>query len=139
MPTTPRGRAATRKRPGPALDLYELLPSWEVALRSDRKSRETIKSYTTGVYQFLDWCEVNGHEPALKGTWCAPSWFVAHLLSEGVEPATARARQLGVRRFSAWLEEDGEIDSDPLLGLKAPKLDTKVTNSLTDDEVLGAR
>ncbi len=61
--------------------------------------------------------------------------FVADLLEGGAEPATARARQLGVRRFSAWLAEEGEIDDDPLLGLKAPKLDAKVTDSLTDDEV----
>ncbi|OCB20871.1 hypothetical protein A5674_04175 [Mycobacterium malmoense] len=46
-----------------------------------------------------------------------------------------RARQLGVRRFSAWCEEEGEIDRDPLLGLKAPKLDTKITPCLTDDQV----
>ena len=43
---------------------------------------------------------------------------------------TARSRQAGrVRRFTpAWLVEGGgQIDDDPLLGLKAPKLDTKVT------------
>jgi site-specific recombinase XerC len=40
-----------------------------------------------------------------------------------------------MRRFSAWLAEEGEIDEDPLLGLKAPKLDSKVTDSLTDDEL----
>jgi site-specific recombinase XerD len=37
-----------------------------------------------------------------------------------------------MRRFSAWMEEEGEIDSDPLIGLKAPKLDSKVTESLSD-------
>ncbi|KUH98035.1 hypothetical protein AU190_22225 [Mycolicibacterium acapulense] len=56
-------------------------------------------------------------------------------MAAGLEPATARARQLAVRRFSAWLADEGEIDDDPLLGLKAPKLDTKVTESLTDDEL----
>jgi site-specific recombinase XerD len=61
--------------------------------------------------------------------------FVADLLDGGAEPSTARSRQLGVRRFSAWLEEEGEVDTDPLLGLKAPKLDTKVADSLTDDEL----
>ena len=40
-----------------------------------------------------------------------------------------------MRRFSAWLAEEGEIEDDPLLGLKAPKLDAKVTDSLTDDEL----
>ena len=40
--------------------------------------------------------------------------------------ATGRARQLALRRFAAWLTEEGELDADPLVGLKPPKLDTKV-------------
>ena len=54
--------------------------------------------------------------------------WIADLLDDGAEPATARARQLGMRRFSVWLEEEGEIDTDPLL-------DSKVVASLTDDEL----
>ncbi|OBH55630.1 integrase [Mycobacterium sp. E2479] len=57
------------------------------------------------------------------------------MLDNGAEPSTARARQLGVRRFSAWLTEEGEFSDDPLLGLKAPKLDTKVTQSLDAEEL----
>lgn len=121
------------RRPPPPLDLAALLPSWELALRAERKSAQTIKSYGEGVRQFLRWCETNGHYPALDRTLM--KGFVAHLLDAGAEPATARSRQLAVRRFSAWLAEEGEIDDDPLLGLKAPKLDTKVTESLTDDEL----
>lgn len=82
---------------------------------------------------FLRWCETNGHSPALDRDLM--KLFVAELLESGAEPATARSRQLAMRRFSAWLEEEGEIDDDPLLGLKAPKLDQKVTDSLTDDEL----
>jgi integrase/recombinase XerD len=37
--------------------------------------------------------------------------------------------------FSAWLTDEGEQDSDPLLGLKAPKLDTRVVEPLTDDQL----
>jgi site-specific recombinase XerD len=85
------------------------------------------------MYQFLDWCEANGHTAALDRD-LVRAW-VADMLAAGSEPATARARQLGVRRFSAWCEAEGEIPSDPLLGLKAPKLDVKVTASLTDDQV----
>ncbi len=43
----------------PPLDLTALLPSWELALRAERKPAQTIKNYTTGVYQFLDWREDN--------------------------------------------------------------------------------
>ena len=115
------------------LDLHVLLPSWELSLRAEHKSPQTIKSYGDSVRGFIRWCEENGHHPnvdrdLVKG-------YVAGLLTNGAEPATARARQLGVRRLSAWLVEEGELDSDPLLGLKLPKLDAKVTASLTDDEL----
>lgn len=117
----------------PSLDLAELLPSWELALRSERKSPQTIKSYGDGVRSFLRWCDERDHPPALDRT-LVKTW-VADLLDAGAEAATARARQLGLRRFSAWLEDEGEISEDPLLGLKAPKLDRKVTDSLTDDQL----
>lgn len=122
-----------RRKAPPALDLDALLPSWELALRAERKSPETIKSYANGVRQFIRWCQTEGHCPALDRTLV--QGFVAALLDGGAEPATARARQLGVRRFSMWLAEEGEIDADPLLGLKSPKLDQKVVESLDEDEL----
>src|SRR5690606_36012910 len=61
--------------------------------------------------------------------------FVAHLLDSGAEASTARSRQLAVRRFSAWLAAEGEIDRDDLVGMKPPRLDTKVVESLTGDQV----
>jgi site-specific recombinase XerD len=115
------------------LDLAELLPSWEVSLAAEHKSPQTIKSYGDSVRGFIRWCHDNGHTPALDRKLV--QGFIAALLAGGAEPATARARQLGIRRFSAWLAEEDEIDTDPLLGLKPPKLDTKVTQSLTDDEL----
>ena len=50
-------------------------------------------------------------------------------------PATIRARQLPVRRFAAWLADEGEIAADPFLGLRSPKLDVKVVEPLTDDQL----
>lgn len=120
------------RKPAP-LDLAALLPSWERDLRAERKSPQTIKSYGDGVRAFLRWCGEKNHSPALDRN-LVKDW-VADLLDAGAEPSTARARQLGLRRFSAWLAEEGEMDADPLLGLKAPKLDAKVTPSLSEDEL----
>lgn len=120
------------KRP-PALDLAALLPSWELALRAERKSPATVKSYTQGVRAFLTYCEDEGCPAVLdKAT---VNGFTAALLDSGREPATVRSRQLGLRRFTAWLVDEREIDADPLLGLKAPKLDSKVIEPLTDDQI----
>lgn len=57
------------------------------------------------------------------------------MLTAGAQPRTARSRQLGVRGFAKWLLEEQEIDTDPLAGMEPPKLDTKVTEPLTDPQL----
>jgi integrase/recombinase XerD len=114
-------------------DLAALLSSWQLALRAERKSPATVKVYGDGVRAFLRWCENNQTPPVLDRT--TVQLFVVDLLDNGAEGATARSRQLSLRRFSEWLTEEGELDADPLLGLKPPKLDTKVTDPLTEDEI----
>jgi integrase/recombinase XerD len=119
------------KKPArPNLDL--LLPSWQLSLRADRKSETTLKTYSDGVRFYLGWCAQEKVEPLERNS--IRGW-VAALLDKGNQPATARARQLAVRRFTSWLTEEGEIPTDPFLGVKAPKLDTKVIEPLTDDEL----
>ena len=116
-----------------APDLASLLPSWELALRAERKSPQTVKSYGDGVRRFLGWCAERDLTPTLDRKTVAA--FIADLLDQGAEPATARSRHLAVRRFSSWLLEEGETDADNLLGSKPPKLDQKVIEPLTDDQL----
>jgi site-specific recombinase XerD len=113
-------------------DLAALLPSWELSLRAERKSPQTVKSYTTGVAQYIAFCEDRGLPAVLDRRRLAA--FTDDIL-ERSQPATARVRQLAVKRFSAWLADEGETDSDQLLGVKPPKLDAKVVEPLTDDEI----
>ncbi|SDY35518.1 Site-specific recombinase XerD [Modestobacter sp. DSM 44400] len=115
------------------VDLAALLPSWELHLRAERKSPQTVKSYGDGVRRFLTWTAAYDRPAVLDRV--SVNAFVAHLLDAGAEPATARARQLALRRFSSWLQEEGEIDADPLLGLKAPRLDAKVVEPLTAEQI----
>ena len=89
------------------VDLPGLLPSWELHLRAERKSPETVKSYGDGVRRFLAWADGEGRPAVLDRA--SVNAFVADLLEAGAEPATVRARQLALRRFSAWLREDGDM------------------------------
>lgn len=114
-------------------DLAVLLGSWELALRAERKSPQTVKSYGDGVRRFLAWCTAESRLAVLDRPTVAA--FVAALLDAGAEPATARSRHLALRRFSAWLLEEGEADADNLLGSKPPKLDVKLVHPLTDAEL----
>ena len=113
-------------------DLRRLAQSWQLALRAERKSEQTLRGYGDGVRFWLDWSDQQGADPLARPTLNA---WVAALLDKGNSPATARARQLSVRRFSWWLAEEGEIPADPFVGVRAPKLDTHVVEPLTDDEL----
>lgn len=114
-------------------DIETLVPSWELTLRAERKSPATIKSYTDAVRGFIEWCRSQGAPVVL--TKANVNGYVAALLESGRSPATARSRQLGVRRFAEFLVEEGELDSNPLLGIRAPKLDQAVVEPLTDAEL----
>jgi site-specific recombinase XerD len=115
------------------IDLAKLLPSWQLAMRAERKSDRTIKSYTEGVQVFLKWCESTGTKPEL--TMTTVQTYIADVLDRGAEAATALARQKALRRYAVWLADEGELDTNPLLGLKSPKQDRKVAEPLTDDEL----
>ncbi len=114
-------------------DLRSLLASWMIHLRAERKSPQTITAYSAGVRLYLEWCNRQDLTPTLDRA-TVKAW-VAELLDRGAEAATARARLMGLKRFSAWLAEEGEIPRDDLLGVKPPKLDQKVTESLTDEQL----
>jgi integrase/recombinase XerD len=110
--------------------LRDLLGSFTLHLRGERKSAQTIKTYGDGVRLFLSWCECEDIEPAL-GRAAVDKWIAA-LLDGGAEASTARSRQLAVRRFSAWLASEGEIPADELAHMSPPKLDSKVVPLLDD-------
>src|SRR5262249_49448484 len=114
-------------------DLAELLPSWQLAMRAERKAAGTIKTYSDGVTGFLRWCDKTNTPPEL--TKKSVQAFISELLANGAEAATARSRQLSLKRFATWLVDEGELDTDPLLGLKQPSIDNKVVDALTDEQL----
>jgi len=113
--------------------LEDLLPSWQLALRAQRKSPRTVEGYTWGVKAFLRWCADTGTTPEL--TKANVQAFTAALLENGAEAATARTRHMALRRYAAWLAAEGEIDHNPLQDVQPPKLDSKVTEALSDDQL----
>lgn len=114
--------------------LRDLSESWLLTLRAERKSPQTLKQYGDGVRFYLDYCETEALPPLVRTT--LTGWV--NSLLERNKPATARSRQLAVRRFSAWLadpDEGDEISSDPFAGMKPPRLDETEIQPLDDDEL----
>ena len=117
----------------PPIDLADLLGSWETYLRAERKSPQTVRLYLGGVRTYLAWCASTGRRPVLDRS--IVSAFVADLLDQGRSDSTAHAYQKALRQYARWLAAEGELDHDPLLGIRPPKLDAKVIPVLSDDQL----
>lgn len=114
-------------------DFDLLADAWRLALRADGKSPRTIVGYMTALRLYAAWCEAEGTKPDLSRRSVAA--FVASLLDAGKARTTAAQRQIACRQFSAWLAAEGEIKRDELATMKAPKLDQKVVEHLTPEQM----
>ncbi|MGV9797395.1 tyrosine-type recombinase/integrase [Mycobacterium sp. NPDC003449] len=105
------------------------MEQWLLILRGERKSPETLKAYRRGVTEWVTFAEANDME--LDKASCQ-AW-VASMYDR--EAATVRLRLAAVKRFAAWVTEDGEADLSTVALVKAPKLDDRVVPHLADREV----
>ncbi|WP_137147412.1 tyrosine-type recombinase/integrase [Mycolicibacterium sp. CR10] len=112
-------------------DLATLLDSWQIQLTGERKSPETKKAYRAGVQAFLAYCADQGITPEL--TKPNVVGWVATMAEQ--EPATVRLRLTAVKLFARWLAEEEQLDVDSVLTVRAPKLDQKIVEHLTDNAV----
>lgn len=113
------------------LDLESLLGSWMISLRGERKSPATLKAYRAGVLQYLEFCDAQQTPRVLDKAGVRA--FMAALAD--VEPATARLRLTAVKLFARWLAAEEGFDADPVLAVKAPKLDDKAVPDLSSAEL----
>ncbi|TCC26732.1 tyrosine-type recombinase/integrase [Kribbella speibonae] len=115
------------------MDLSDLLQSWLLALKADGRADNTLTLYRQGVEAYLSWCDSEGLPQVLDRTQVR-TWTSA-LQDGGAEPATVAARQSAVRRYSKWLWQEDEQETDPLAGMRPPKQAEKLVNPLTEDEL----
>lgn len=110
------------------LDLAYLQQSWRRILVAEGKSPATIDTYMRSVAAYLKW----GGQSLTKSE---VQTFIADQLEGGSQPKTVTTRLAALRAFAAWLAEEGELDTNTLLGVKQPKIAKHVVPALTDDEI----
>jgi hypothetical protein len=90
----------------------DLPTSFERYLRAENKSARTVKTYLDAVTQLDGFLETRGVDLAGAGRADIEA-FLAGLLARW-KPLTAANRYRALRVFYAWLEDEGEIPSDPM-------------------------
>jgi site-specific recombinase XerD len=113
-------------------NLQELLTSWQVTLRAQRKSPETLRSYRLSVESFLDFC-ARQRVPAELTKPNVTAWLAS---LEDSEASTVRLRLTTLKLFARWLAAEEGFDADHILAVKAPQLDQRAVPDLSENEVL---
>jgi site-specific recombinase XerD len=117
----------------PAFDA--LVSSWQLALEADNKSDRTIGNYGDSVELFTRWLADNDG-PTDPGDVTAThirTWIVE--LIDTRSASTARTRWNGLRSFFAWCLEEGEISVNPMALVKAPAVEEKLVEMLTEEQL----
>ncbi|MGI8681954.1 MAG: tyrosine-type recombinase/integrase [Mycobacteriales bacterium] len=115
--------------------LDDLARSFRRDLRAAKRAPRTVELYGMAVRMFVDWLEAQGRPPVLSSlTRHAIKGWLADL-AETREASTVLTRHKGMRRFVRWLVVEGELDSDPMLGLEQPTPADKPVPVLSDDEI----
>ena len=89
-----------------------------------------MKTYLDGINPYLAWCEAGGVNPLERRSL---QLWTTELLDSGRSASTAKTRMMGVRHFTRWLAEEGEIEANPFTAMKAPAVDQPVVPVLTGE------
>jgi integrase len=113
------------------LPLAELLTSWDVALRNERKSDHTRRIYRTAAESFLAFCAAQDI-PARLTKAAVTAWLTSQADREA---STVRLRLTALKLFARWLAAEEGFDADPVIAVKPPKLDERAVPDLSENEV----
>jgi len=124
-----------------------LIRSWELSLRSNNKSAETIRAYLRSANLFADYL-INPTPPAEdSGLDPVPAVddvvdiarahvqsFIVHEIAR-TSASSARSRFLGVQQWLKWLVAEEEIDRSPAEGVSAPTVEDPEVPVLTTEQL----
>ena len=99
--------------------------SWDLDLRASRRADRTRETYKLAVDQLADWLKNQSRSVKVKDiTRNDIRGFILHVHTDR-SPSTARQRHSSLKVFFKWLVEEGDIESNPMIGVKAPKVPEK--------------
>ena len=105
--------------------------SFERHLRAENKAARTVETYLEAVLQLEAFLAARGRGLATASREDIEA-YLAGLLARW-KPATAANRYRALRVFYAWLEEEGEIATDPMAKMKPPRVPEQPAPVLTED------
>ena len=100
-----------------------------------KKSENTILSYNRDLTKFLNYLKANGINSLDRVTDKELENYIKELNDNGFKSATVSRNIASLKAFFHYLNNEGICDNNPTGKLKSPKIEKKVPEILTTDEV----
>jgi site-specific recombinase XerD len=116
-------------------DFEALVESWDLALRADGYSDNTLRSYRRALRSFAEWLAVDHRDVGVPDVRRdhVRGWVVH--VRDTTSSGTARSHFAGVRHFFRWCVDEAETELDPTEGIKTPRPNDPTTPVLDVDEI----
>lgn len=98
-------------------------------------SKNTLASYHTDLTKFLHFLEQNQITTFDKINETAVNTYILNMEKEGFSPATVARNIAAIKSFLLYLIKNGKMTHDPTDRIKAPKVERKIPEALTLEEM----
>ena len=99
-------------------------------------SEASLDAYGRDLSQFLAWCKIEGLGQPAELTSEHLRSFAALRHRKGLNPRSIQRQLSALRRFFRFLRREGRIDSDPVEGVRAPRVKRRLPRPLDVDQVI---
>lgn len=98
-------------------------------------SKNTLTSYRTDLFKFLNFLEENKIESFDKISETAVNTYILGMEKNGLSPATVARNIAAIKSFILYLIKNGKMNHDPTDRVKPPKVERKIPDTLTVEEM----
>lgn len=113
----------------------DLLADFETYLVAQKKaSANTVASYMRDITQFLDYLGSDDQSVLEASQTCVES-YLQHLMERGKSAATVTRALASLKCLYCWLQQSGQCDCNPAKEVKTKKVERKLPQILTSEEV----
>ena len=99
----------------------------------ERRSKYTVRNYTAAVRTFLEWAQAGKSLCDEISRTTVRSYVVE--IQRKIERRTLHNHVSGMRSFFKWMRREGQMSSNPMQGIRLPKLEKPLPVFLTEDQV----
>jgi len=130
--------------PATALDTdmssLSIIEKFQTYLETEKRySQHTLTAYSNDLEQFIAFAEIDGNEQLREVNHQLIRGWMVDMLERGTTARSVSRKLSCLRSFFGWLKREGMLSENPMLKVRAPKVEKRLPQFVKESEFDGAR